>query len=654
MPTDGFKGRFVFAALCALALFHALLYPTFFTSNYGTASIVLYEVASACAIVAVGLRMRASSGKDRLGWQLMFAAVAATGILDSGWSIAYRLNGDYLPYPNWFDPFYLATYAVYISAIGMLTSPLWRGRDRRWMFDAGALMAVSAGLLWHFVVPRTSDSGNPQSALGVAYLVFDLGFLGTVLSALYTTRLTFRNGLVMLAGVTLATGDALYYFNPGAFDASWLVGTWLIVIAAAASPSAEVALPRIRFAHLAAAPYALVVVVGAVTLREMQRGNADDLLLAGVLALALIVGRQILSLRQALAAQRQETAFREAMLDAQSDLGFGISILEGRKVIYANEAAERITGYTVSQLKAFESVSELFAGADTPAWFRWLEHPEAPVETPFKRADGSELDVEIVARRMNGGAEPRLLLVARDVTARKQEQQALVQAQKFEGLGALAGGVAHDFNNLLSTVLGNVGLLRIGELDGEAEETVSSIESAALRGAEMTRSLLDFARIQPERFAVEDLRESMVETAILARPALPVNVRLHVEAGEEPVFVRVNRGLMIQALLNLVLNARDAVGTKGDIFMRLSTGGERAELVVRDSGAGMDPVTLRRIFEPFFTTKTAGAGTGLGLAITQRTIREHGGKLSVESTPGQGTAMTMSLPLAVMGASAAG
>ncbi len=653
MPRFVRKGRVVFGGLCFVALAHALFYPALFTNDYSTRAIVLYEVPSVAAVLAVLYRLRGSTGKDRQGWWLMLAAVAATGLLDTAWSIAYRLNGDELPYPNWFDPFYLSTYACYIAAIGMLCSPLWRGGDRRWMFDAGALMAISAGLLWHFVVPQTSDGSTLESALGVAYLVFDLGFLGTVLSALYTTRLTFRNGLILLAALTLATGDALYYFNAGAFDASWLIGTWLLVLAAAGNQGAEIRLRRPRFAHTGAVPYILVAAVGAVTLVELQRSSADDLLLASVLALGLVVGRQIVSLRQALAVQRAETAFREAVLEAQSDLGLGIAILEGRRVIYANEAAERITGYTVPELRGMDSVAEMFDGADTPEWYRWLEHPELPAETAFARSDGSRLDLEIVARPMTGGAEPRLLLVARDVTARRQEQQALVQAQKFEGLGALAGGVAHDFNNLLSTVLGNVGLLRMGELDGEAAEIVASIESAAKRGAEMTRTLLDFSRTQPERFAIEDLRDCLAETASLARPALPVNVALHVDAGQAAVFARINRGLLIQALLNLVLNARDAVGQSGDIFMGLAEKEGAAELVVRDSGAGMDQATMNRIFEPFFTTKHAGAGTGLGLAITQRSIREHGGQVRVDSAPGAGTAITISLPLAVFGASTA-
>lgn len=637
----------MFGALCCLALLHVLLYPPFFGNSYSTPAIVLYELAALVAASLIFLRMRNSSGQDRRGWAVLLSAVISTGILDTLWSIFSRLNHG-LPYPNWFDPFYLATYVLYIVAVGLLSSPLWRGRDRRWMFDAGALMAVSAGLLWHFVVPRTSDGSSLESAIGVAYLVLDLCFLGTVLSAVYTTRLTFRNGMILLAALTLAAGDAMYYFDAGAFDVSWLFGTWLLALAAAASPTASIPFPRVRISRPGVIPYVLVVVVGGITLLEMTRGRADELLLSGIVALALIVGRQILSLRQSLALQRSETAFREAVLEAQSELGLGMAILDGRRIVYANQAAERITGYSVEQLLGFDSFDDLIHGPETPEWALWLERPDVATDTTFTRPDGSIVDLEIVARRMGGPASSRLLLVARDVTARKQADHALAQAQKFEGLGALAGGVAHDFNNLLSTVLGNVGLLKMGELDEEADESVANIESAARRGAALTRSLLDFARIHPEHFAIEDLRECLLETASLARTALPVNVRLRIVPGPEPVFVRINRGQVIQAVLNLVLNARDAVGEEGEIHVALATRGDSAELSVRDSGSGMDEATLKRMFEPFFTTKTAGAGTGLGLAITQRTVREHGGRVTVESARGAGTTLTVVLPLATM------
>lgn len=643
------RGRVGFLALCLLALAQIGVYFAVYGDGTSDLAIVIYKPAMLLACAFIALQLRKTTGRERQGWALLLLVTVAFGVLDVVWAFAER-DPDF-PYPNWTDPFYLSAHAANVVAVGLLTSPLWRGRDRRWMFDAGALLAVAAGLLWHFVRPLTSDGSHLASAVGLAYLMVDLLMAGTILNALYAGRLTLRNALILAAALLQAAGDALFYYYVDVYDTAWLLGTWLIAMAAVTDPAIQFRAPRLRLVRAGLAPLAVVAVVAVATLLEMRAGEVEDLLLSGVVALGLVIARQIVSLRLALAEQRRETAFRETMLDAQSDLGFGISILEGERVIYANRAAERLTGRSFEQLTALDSITELFAGEQMPAWYRWLQSPEAPVEAPFTRPDGSVLELEIVARPMAGGARPRTLLIARDVTGRREELRAVVRAQKFEGLGALAGGVAHDFNNLLSTILGNAGLLEMGELDDEARVSVEAIEAAARRGAELTRSLLDYARTPADHSAVEDLRECVAETASLAKAALPVNVRLRVESGGHPVFVRVNRGLIIQALLNLVLNARDAVGEAGEIRLALRTAAENADVTISDSGAGMDAGTVKRMFEPFFTTKMPGAGTGLGLVITQRTIREHGGHIAVDSAPGEGTSITISLPLASTAAS---
>lgn len=642
-------GRVGFLALCLLAITQIGVYFAVYGDGTSDLAIVIYKPAMLLACAFIALQLRKTAGRERQGWALLLLVTVAFGVLDVVWAFAER-DPDF-PYPNWTDPFYLSAHAANVVAVGLLTSPLWRGRDRRWMFDAGALLAVAAGVLWHFVRPLTSDGSHFASAVGLAYLMVDLLMAGTILNALYASRLTLRNALILAAALLQAAGDALFYYYVDVYDTAWLLGTWLIAMAAVTDPAIQLRGPRLRLIRAGLAPFAVVAVVAMATLLEMRHGEVEDLLLSGVVALGLVIARQIVSLRLALTEQRRETAFRETMLDAQSDLGFGISILEGERVIYANRAAERLTGRSFEQLAALDSITELFTGEQTPAWYEWLQSPEAPVEAPFTRPDGSVLDLEIVARPMAGGARPRTLLIARDVTGRREELRAVVRAQKFEGLGALAGGVAHDFNNLLSTILGNAGLLEMGELDDEARVSVEAIEAAARRGAELTRSLLDYARTPADRSAVEDLRECIAETASLAKAGLPVNVRLRVEGGGHPVFVRVNRGLIIQALLNLVLNARDAVGDAGEIRLALRTAAENAEVAISDSGPGMDAGTVKRMFEPFFTTKMPGAGTGLGLVITQRTIREHGGHIAVDSAPGEGTSITISLPLASTAAS---
>jgi len=639
-------GRAAYAALVCAALLHALAYPPIFGPSYSVPAIVAWSIP---ALVATGLgawRTRTSSGTDRTGWFVLTLAFGSTAVLDATWGIFTRLGHD-PGYPGWMDPPYLASYALFVAGVGLTVSPLWRSEDRRWLFDAGALLAVSAGLMLHFVLPRTSN-GPVETATGLAYLLLDLAFLGTVLSGVYRAKITLRNALLMLGGTTLAAGDIAWYFYELAYDSSWTVGVWLMAIAAATPPALQVNFPPLRVARSGAVPYIFVVCIAAITAYEMQTDRADDLLVAGVVALLLVIARQVVALRQALESQRKETAFRDALLEAQSELGLGMVILEHGKIVFANGAAERISGRTAQELMALPAIEALAVERDRDDWRSWLTQPTLPEETRVLRADGSFLDVEVVARRLNGPGESRVLVVARDISARKAQHEAIAHAQKFESLGALAGGVAHDFNNLLSAVLGNVGLLRLGELDEEARETIDSIDAAARRGADLTRSLLDFARPQPPSFRQEDLRECILETASLARSGLPVNVTLHVDPGETPVLVRGNRGQLVQAFLNLILNARDAVGEAGDIYLRLRASDSLASVEVRDNGTGMDERTQQRIFEPFFTTKTAGAGTGLGLAICQRTIRDHRGNMSVESAPGEGTTFTVTLPLAAL------
>ncbi len=633
--------------LSGVAVLHVLLYSIFFANSYAIVGILTYSLAAIVALALATLRTKNSTGTDRRGWIVMAGALGATATLDALWSVVTRINGEVPGYVTWFDPLYLASYVAYIVAVGLLTSPLWKREDRRWLFDAGALIVVAAGILWHFVIPRTNDGDLMEKIVGATYLVLDLCILATVLTAAYTGRLTLRNALLMVAATVLAVGDILYYFDAGAFDLSWLAGLWMIAVAAVVRPEIAIRIPQVKFARAAAVPYVFVAICVAITLNEMRRGDADALLVAGILGLGLVVGRQVVSLRGALAVQRQETAFRETMLEAQSQLGLGMAILDGRRVVYANAACARITGLSSRDLETTPSFRGLDVSSERSVWETWAEDPAAVIDAVLTRRDGTAIDVEIAGRQMQGTGGEQTLLVIRDVTARKQSDQALARAQRFEGLGALAGGVAHDFNNLLSTVLGNVGLLEMGELDKEASESVASIKSAAVRGAELTRSLLDFARTPAEQFATEDLRQCLQETAALARPAIPVNVRFLVDLGAKPVIVELNRGQMVQAILNLILNARDAVGESGEIAITLKADGESAHLSVRDSGKGMDEATQRRIFEPFFTTKAVGAGTGLGLAITHRTIREHQGSLSVESSPGKGTTLTVRIPLAV-------
>lgn len=256
------------------------------------------------------------------------------------------------------------------------------------------------------------------------------------------------------------------------------------------------------------------------------------------------------------------------------------------------------------------------------------------------------LDAYFEPLRDESGAINGVAGVATDVTERRRQDMTLAQAQKMESLGVMAGSVAHDFNNLLTAILGFAGLLKLSpSLDPRDREQLYHIEQAARRGADIAGRLLSFSRGGLARFVGVDLCAVVQETARLVSPTLPDRIRLVLDLPTRKVMVEGDDGQLQQALMNIVLNARDALGGVGTIHVQLGTQDDHACLLVTDDGPGIDEATRARIFEPFFTTKQPGSGTGLGLAITYGIVRGHKGDISLQSEVGAGTTFTMNFPL---------
>ncbi|MBK6562583.1 GAF domain-containing protein [Candidatus Amarobacter glycogenicus] len=267
-------------------------------------------------------------------------------------------------------------------------------------------------------------------------------------------------------------------------------------------------------------------------------------------------------------------------------------------------------------------------------------------DAKFLRNDGSTFDVDAVASMVAFGGRQAVLVLARDISERKALLQQLMQSQKMDSLGAMAGAVSHDFNNLLTTILGFAGLLkRSRNMDAEERENLALIEDAARRAADLTGRLLSFSRGGLVRFGRVDLRTVAEDTLQLAEPTLHAKLVVTRSLPDVPVLVEGDAGQLQQALTNIVLNARDAMPEGGSIELSLEVEGPLAVLRITDSGPGMDAETRMRIFEPFYTTKPSGSGTGLGMAITYGIIQGHHGDIAVQSAPGEGTQFTISLPL---------
>lgn len=281
----------------------------------------------------------------------------------------------------------------------------------------------------------------------------------------------------------------------------------------------------------------------------------------------------------------------------------------------------------------------------------------APIEVRLIAKDHI-VTVNLYARKFKDSDKTVLHFI--DVTQRKTLEEQFVQSQKMQAIGQLAGGIAHDFNNLLTAMIGFCDLLLIRHKPGDPSfSDIMQIKQNANRAANLVRQLLAFSRQQTLRPKVQDVTDILTELSHLMRRLLGTNIEMDVYHGQNLGFIKVDEGQMEQVLINLAVNARDAMEGGGRLRIATSvyTNSEPVKLLedemppgkwvaieVRDTGCGIPPDILKRIFEPFFTTKDVGQGTGLGLATVYGIIRQTGGYLHVETKVNEGTAFIIYLP----------
>jgi two-component system cell cycle sensor histidine kinase/response regulator CckA len=290
-------------------------------------------------------------------------------------------------------------------------------------------------------------------------------------------------------------------------------------------------------------------------------------------------------------------------------------------------------------------------------------------DTPFP-GQVLSLGTWLTPLRDSSGQVYAVLGVSRDITERKRSeekerslQEQLSHAQRMESVGRLAGGVAHDFNNLLTVILGHLELL-IGDLPPHGtplRSSLTEIQSAAERARDLTGQLLAFGRRQTLLMKPMNLNELVIGFSGILRRLIGEDIEVVTHLGQDVEPVSADPSQMEQVLMNLAVNARDAMPLGGCLTIETFTeamehapSGQNAEmepgrysvLSVRDTGTGMDDDTLKRIFDPFFTTKEVGRGTGLGLSTVYGIVKQHGGHIGVESNPGSGSAFTVRLPVA--------
>jgi len=274
--------------------------------------------------------------------------------------------------------------------------------------------------------------------------------------------------------------------------------------------------------------------------------------------------------------------------------------------------------------------------------------------------DGRLLDVSISASRFESyeGEASGLFVILRDISEKKALETQFYEAQKMESVGTLAGGIAHDFNNLLMAIQGNVSIILLNQnLDDREYERIKNIEQYIQKGADLTKQLLGFARGGKYEVRATDLND-LIRNGITMFTQAKKEITIHMELGEDLWMVAVDRGQIDQVLLNLYVNAAQAMPEGGEILLHTQNlllsqdhmrtfdlePGRYVKVSVADAGAGMDEAIRQRIFDPFFTTRAVGEGTGLGLASAYGIIRNHGGIINVESEAGLWSTISFFLP----------
>ncbi len=336
-------------------------------------------------------------------------------------------------------------------------------------------------------------------------------------------------------------------------------------------------------------------------------------------------------------------------------------------ICYVNPAFEAATGYRAKEV--IGHVSSFLAGEqETQEFYKTLGDTLRQGNVwsgrlRSKRKSGAVRTDESVISPVTdpGGGITHYVAIQRDITDELAREAQLLQAQKMEAVGQLAGGIAHDFNNILQAILGfsELLLLTLGEDSAVARGNVLEIRKAGLHAADLTRQLLAFSRKQPAEFGPLDLNSVLQDADQILISIIGENVHLHSNRAPDLVPVNADRRQIERVLINLCVNARDAMPDGGDLT--LSTGnvtfsaedadsapqakaGTFACLSVSDTGTGMSPETRKHIFEPFFSTKAPGKGTGLGLSAIYGIVQEHQGWISVYSEPGRGSTFRIYLP----------
>jgi PAS domain S-box-containing protein len=566
--------------------------------------------------------------------------------------------------PSWADALYLGGDALLVVSIAWLVLSAGRIRDLGSHLDAGLLALIVGVCGWALFASDAMTHGSVASrAISVAYPVADLVLLALLARAVFVrgTRGT-SYWLVLGAAVLLFVSDGgdvmptlnASYHPGGWLDAGWLLSYVLLAVAALHPSMAQLIVPRAEEDRSLPVRRALVLGLGLIAvpstmLFKYSIGSSIDglgdeiamfLIAVGVVLRGGFLVRDLERLRRK--AEQSERRFRMVFERAP----IGISIGSSGMMSETNPALQRMLGYTGSEFARMHYTD--VTHPDDQDFTQQVELDNGSrdafaIDKRYRRHDGSYIEAHVnVALDLDDGLGISLV---EDVTGRRALEDQLRQAQKMDSIGKLAGGIAHDFNNLMTAVIGYSDLLlQPSGVDGRDREKVQAIRDSAVRASNLTRQLLAFSRRQILQTQDIDLRDVVNKMDTLLKHLIGEDVRLQTIAGAEPVIVRADQTQLEQVVMNLAVNARDAMPEGGTLTVAVTTDVDAAVLSVVDDGVGMDEETRAQIFEPFFTTKPLAEASGLGLSTVHGIVGQSGGTVQVESEAGRGATFTVRLP----------
>jgi len=654
--------------------------------------------AAFAAFACFDAARRVTTSEQRRTWRWVGIGCASFLAGQLVWNYYDLVRGGAPPYPSVADLGFLGLYACLIVALSALVrGQPERRRDPELVLDTVLVTFTVGAVAYEYLLEPVLQAGASVTTAG---LLTSIGWSIGAAAVLWVVLIQMVRGpavpaataaLLLPALVAMAVGDQVYavvalrgtYSAGGPLDLTWDAGLLLIAAAAAIAPDYALHLYRARAtSDSSGAGRFIALVIGLAVMTGMAIDSVlhpvpevTDAVLIGV-GMAIVAARvlyslgvtrryahiledevanQTRSLMSALGATASAERNLRLLMEAVPD-AIAVVDQEGR-VLDENNAGRTL-------VNAFPGEGQEAGGGRTA--FGWLEGPAARIarenlaaafdgelrrfEVPFKRPDGGEGTSQVLlAPVREAGRIPKVLALVRDITDQRRAQTQLQQAEKLAALGQLVSGVAHEINNPAAIISGFAQTLLLDQLGPDQRETVQMMYDEATRIGRITSNLLAFARAGSKQRTLVELNEIVRRTyALRSYHLTTLNITVNLDLDDANPKTWANGSEVQQMLLNLLINAEQAltsVSGRRAITIRTAVAGEDGVwLQVADTGPGIPVDIQEKIFDPFFTTKPEGMGTGLGLSICYGIVHDHGGRISVDSVPGQGATFTVTLP----------